>query len=266
MSLANIQSVVLRMVVDPQFATAVYQEASGSDDVIQEARLIPQPVMESFQTTVALKRMSTSIQSMLRFWDLIPDQKRSEMLRSFITEHVMYVNEWASIAPEFLRYIEAKLGDSIEEQVIKELTVFEGWAYDSSTREDGYQATADGYHVSPHVKVGTFRLPADCLISDQPIPFQELFPSLVIGYGTRSYLLAMHNEEEADLFEIDALSYEFLTQGQTKHSYEELLNLADKLLVQFLMTDKTPSELIEEFLKLGILIQNQQEAVAWHAE
>lgn len=266
MSLAKIQSVVLRMLVDPRYATTVYQEGSDSDEVIQKARQIPQEVLESFQIVVALKRISTSIGSMLRFWEGIPEQKRTEILRSFITEHVMNENEWASKVPEFLQYLTARLDDSIEEQVIKEMIAFERWAYNSSTRQEDIQGPEDGYHIATHVKVSTYQLPADYLISKPPLHDQELFKSLVNSYGTRSYLLAMHNELEADLFEIDELYYEFLTQVQTNCRYEELLNLADKLLAQFHVTGKTSTELVEEFMDQGILVQTNQEAVVWRVE
>ena len=259
MSLADIQAVVLRMSVDPQFAASVYQQTAGLEEKVQEARLIPQQAIESFQMEVAIKRIRKPLKSV----SLLSGPKRTALLRSFITEHVIIVeSEWADKIPAFLQHIAANLGDSIEEQVIKEMAVFESWARRTAASEQEEQAVADGYHIGPHVQVGTFQLPADCLISDEMLPMQRL----VEEYGTPSYLLAMHNEDEAELFEIDALYYEFLTQARTLHTYEELLNVADKLLVQFEMTDKRPAEMMDELQELGILIQNRQEAVSWQGE
>lgn len=270
MSLANIQSLVLRMVVDPQFATDLYQgvdvrvdETASFEREISVARKIPQHILEPFQVTVAQKRLRPQLKLIKRSWTFLSYQKRSEIVRPFITQHPMFQNEWFEKIPEFLMHIQETLQESIEEQVINELVAFEKWIYEVNEMKE-VQQVGNGYRISPFVSVGTFLLPADTLISDHFTP--DMLPSLIESFGARSYLLAMRNESEVDLFEVNDLYYEFLLSCQKIASHDELITLAETLLAQKQVTDKTPMEMIEEFLELNILYEDKKEESVWRME
>ncbi|WP_139488235.1 hypothetical protein [Brevibacillus dissolubilis] len=257
MSLAQIQSLVLHLTVNPglldeleQQPELVGQRFGLTTEEVGFARQMSRPVLHSFQLQIANKRMGTRHREYVkRTTSLFEPKQRAQLMLEFLSKHEMRTNTWGQKIPDYLDFLSEKLTDSPYAAILQEIPAFEKWLYTCSLQAEptGSSETA-GYVLSATVQVHAFPFPAEELITGNlPMEF------LVQRHGETGYVLGMWTGTQVDLFEIDNSYYELMTRCKEPLSMEELLAVAEEIRVRF-QKDRTAQEMVQELLEMAILI------------
>jgi hypothetical protein len=266
MSLANIQHLMLSISIDPQVLadlqqnpTAIQERFGLNADELAAARRLDKSALTMFQFSVASKRMRRFTEPYVnRTLTLLPFRSRVQVLRQYITQHVMRRNSWAEHIESFLDFLAVQPMETPEQaQILRAVADFEKWVYSVSKRES-VETAGEGvlYALSRQAAVREVPFEAEFLIEGG-----KTMEQMQNVFGRTGYVLAQNNGYVVDLFEIDRTVYDFLNASERPATREELLVLAERVIAEN-GADVEANVLIEELLELGVVVPAEAEGGA----